>query len=77
MDDTQLEKIIDRRVQARLRTDRDYLFAENAEVAALAERKVTLQEELAVLLAAPFANEHLIEDLQRELLETTRELRDA
>jgi hypothetical protein len=49
MNEAEIEAVIDRRVQARLSTDRDYLFAENSEQQSLAERKIELQEELAVL----------------------------
>ena len=49
MNDAQIEAAIDRRVQARLATDRDYLWAEKAEEQAWAERKIELQEELALL----------------------------
>jgi hypothetical protein len=52
LNDSKLEALIDRRVQARLSTDRDYLFAEDAEQQALAERKIELQEEQAVLGSA-------------------------
>lgn len=44
-----IEAELDRRVQARLSTDRDYCWAENAEEQALAERKIELQEESAIL----------------------------
>lgn len=47
--ESEIEALIDRRVQGRLASDRDYAFAENAEQQSLAERKITLQEELAVL----------------------------
>jgi hypothetical protein len=47
--EAEIEALIDRRVQGRLSTDRDYAFAENAEQQALAERKIELQEELAVM----------------------------
>lgn len=49
MNEEQTERLIDSRVQARLATDRDYLWAENSEEQAWAERKITLQEELAIL----------------------------
>lgn len=68
MDNAQLEAIIDRRVQARLATDRDYLFAEDAETQALAERKIELQEERAVLNAAPDGRHaERIADIDEEL----------
>lgn len=51
MDEQAFEAALDRRVQARLSTDRDYLFAENSEQQSLAERKIELQEELALLRA--------------------------
>lgn len=52
LNDSKLEALIDRRVQGRLSTDRDYLAAENSEEQALAERKIELQEEAGVLASA-------------------------
>lgn len=77
MNDAQLEEIIDRRVQARLQTDRDYLGAENAEEQSLAERKIELQEERAVLTSrTPTPSEQRrIEDIDTELAEVYAELR--
>jgi hypothetical protein len=45
MNDTDREKIIDRRVQARLATDAAYRNAENAEEQAEREDEITRQEE--------------------------------
>jgi hypothetical protein len=78
--EAQIEALIDRRVQARLATDRDYLFAENAEQQALAERKIELQEERAVLVAAgsrgKYRVEGRIEEIDVELEEIAEEFRN-
>jgi len=71
------EKLIDRRVQRRLSTDRDYLFAESAEVQSLAERKIELQEERAVLAAAPHPDAARIEEIDTELEQVFDDLRSA
>lgn len=78
MDDRTTEQILDRRVEARMKTDRDYLFAENAEVQALAERKIELQEELALIAsyARPtVAEQRRAEDIGAELIEVLATLR--
>ena len=78
MDDRTTEEILDRRVQARLRTDRDYLFAEDAETQALAERKIELQEERALIAryARPtVAEQRRMEDLDTELEQVYADLR--
>jgi hypothetical protein len=70
MNETEREQLIDRRVQARMQTDRDYLFAETAEEQAIAEHKIELQEERAVLIAAGYtipANTRRIEDIDAEI----------
>lgn len=80
MDDRTTEQILDRRVQARLATDRDYLFAESAEVQALAERKIELQEERALIAsyARPtVAEQRRVEDIDTELQEVIAALRAA
>jgi hypothetical protein len=80
MNEVEYEKLIDRRVQARLSTDRDYLFAENAEIQALAERKIELQEEHAVLTAAGLtygAHQRRGDDIRAELEQLYVELRNA
>jgi len=75
----QIEALIDRRVQGRLATDRDYLFAENAEEQSLAERKIELQEELAITQG--LLHKHPVEAGQRcgeiedELLRVLSELK--
>lgn len=76
MNESQIETYLDKRVQARLRTDRDYLFAENAEVQALAERKIELQEERA-LLAAGGRDTARIEEIDTELEQVYEDLRKA
>jgi hypothetical protein len=78
--ESEIEATIDRRVQARLATDRDYLFAEDAEVQALAERKIELQEERAVLLAAGTLSDEAarrVDDIASELTQVFAELRRA
>ena len=78
MQDVTTEQLIDRRVQRRLATDRDYLFAEDAEQQALAERKIELQEEQAVLrmAARPTVSEQRrVEDIDTELEQLYEELR--
>lgn len=78
MDDRTTEQIIDRRVQARLKTDRDYLMAEDAEAQSLAERKIELQEERALITsyARPtVAEQRRAEDIDTELEEVYAELR--
>ena len=80
MNEAQFEALVDRRVQARLSTDRDYLLAENAEVQALAERKIELQEELAVLRSLPtntLREAVRLREIERELEQTIAELREA
>jgi hypothetical protein len=78
MHDAQTESVVDRRVQARLASDRDYLAAENAEEQALAERKIELQEERAVLTsrAALTPSEQMrVEDIDTELKQVYAELK--
>lgn len=73
-----MEQLIDRRVQSRLATDRDYLFAENAEQQALAERKIELQEELAVLRAQPterLSDAIRLREIEHELEQACEDLR--
>lgn len=74
MNEAQIEALLDRRVQARIRTDRDYLFAENAEQQALAERKIELQEEYALLAAGGRDLERMAE-IDMELEQLYAELR--
>lgn len=67
MNEEQMERAIDRRVQARLATDRDYLWAENADEQAWAETKIELQEELGLLRAQARptpAEQRRIEDVE-------------
>lgn len=78
MNDAEREALIDRRVQARMSTDRDYLWAEDAEQQALAERKIELQEERAVLyLSARItpSERRRIDDIDTELEQLYEELR--
>lgn len=67
MNDSDFERLLDSRVQARLRTDRDYLFAEDAEAQAWAEAKIELQEEYALLVAQPFCSQGRLWEIEYEL----------
>lgn len=74
MTDAEFEAVLDRRVQSRLSSDRDYSFAENAEQQALAERKIELQEEHALLLAQPFCSQTRLWEIEAALEEVAEEL---
>jgi hypothetical protein len=75
--EAQIEALIDRRVIARLATDRDYLFAENADEQALAERKIELQEELQCMRTLGHHPEARVRaaEIEPELLDVIAQLR--
>jgi hypothetical protein len=83
MQDDQIEKVIDARVQRRLASDHDYLYAENAEQQTRAERKVELIEEARtlreLLTSGSIAADRIatlddrIEEINDELLALLRE----
>ena len=82
MNDLTYETLIDRRVQARLATDRRYLHAENAEQASLVEAVITVEQELALLrIAAPSGDESVRRqreaELEQQLSEAVDELLEA
>jgi hypothetical protein len=76
--ESQIEAMIDSRVQRRLAREPEYLFAENSEEQTLVERKIELEEERRTLLEISLSDHaERIDVIDEELEHVVRELREG